>query len=160
VTPLRRALLAAIPGLLLGCAVQPRGSVAQPGAWSGRLSLDVADRPSQSFAALFDLQGTAAAGELMLTTPIGSTIAQLQWSPAGAVLRQGGSERRFASIDAMVLEATGTALPVAALFDWLAGQPTEVPGWRPDLSQLPQGRLRAQRHTPDPQADLRVVIDR
>jgi outer membrane lipoprotein LolB len=60
----------------------------------------------------------------------------------------------------MVEQATGASLPVAALFDWLAGVNTPVPGWEADLSQLGEGRLRAQRREPPPLADLRVVLDR
>jgi outer membrane lipoprotein LolB len=58
------------------------------------------------------------------------------------------------------VEATGSAIPVAALFDWLEGRNTAVPGWQADLSELGQGRLRAQRMQPPPAADLRVVLDR
>jgi outer membrane lipoprotein LolB len=54
---------------------------------------------------------------------------------------------------------TGTPLPIAALFDWLQGRATEVPGWHVDLSQVAQGRLRAQRTSPPPAADLRVAFD-
>jgi outer membrane lipoprotein LolB len=51
-------------------------------------------------------------------------------------------------------------MPVAALFDWLAGVPTPVPGWEPDLAALSDGRIRAHRTQPPPEADLRVVLDR
>jgi len=35
-----------------------------------------------------------------------------------------------------------------------------VPGWEVDLSALPQGRLTARRNTPEPEAVLRIVLDR
>ena len=54
---------------------------------------------------------------------------------------------------------TGAALPVDALFQWLAGQPAAVPGWRADLSQVASGRLQAVRESPQPTADLRVVFE-
>jgi outer membrane lipoprotein LolB len=37
---------------------------------------------------------------------------------------------------------------------------TRVPGWRPDLTQLAQGRLFAKRLEPRPEADLRLVLER
>jgi outer membrane lipoprotein LolB len=51
-------------------------------------------------------------------------------------------------------------VPVAALFDWLRGVATPVPGWRPDLSQLAEGRIFATRTDPPPETSLRVAIDR
>ncbi len=74
-------------------------------------------------------------------------------------MRSGDQERQFDSIDSLVTGATGTALPVASLFDWLAGSNTAVKGWEADLSQLAQGRLRARRLAPPPLADLRVALD-
>jgi outer membrane lipoprotein LolB len=75
-------------------------------------------------------------------------------------LRSNGQTRQFESVDSLVQHATGAAIPVAALFDWLRGIATPVPGWHPDLSQLAQGRIFATRSEPPPQADLRVAIDR
>jgi outer membrane lipoprotein LolB len=54
---------------------------------------------------------------------------------------------------------TGAALPVAALFDWLAGRAADVAGWQVDLSLREQGRLSARRDTPRPGAELRLVLD-
>ena len=154
-------LLAAL--WLGGCATPPRPagpSDAQAGPWIGRLALQVEDNQSQSFSAGFQLKGTAGAGELALFNPLGGTIAVLSWGPGAAVLRSNGQAREFESVDALVAHATGSAIPVAALFDWLRGANTPVPGWQADLSQLGQGRLRAQRLQPPPPADLRVVLDR
>ena len=50
-----------------------------------------------------------------------------------------GQTREFDSVDALVAHATGAAIPVAALFDWLRGIDTPVPGWQADLSQLAAG---------------------
>jgi outer membrane lipoprotein LolB len=84
----------------------------------------------------------------------------LTWAPGSAVLQTAGQRREFPSLDALVASATGSPLPVAALFDWLKGMATPVPGWEPDLSQLADGRIRARRVDPPPVADLRVVLDR
>jgi outer membrane lipoprotein LolB len=145
-----------------GCASPPRTTEAEAatGPWSGRLALQVKDNPSQSFSAMFELKGSAQAGELALSTPLGNTLAVLAWSPGSATLHSEGKVHQSESVDALVARATGSAIPVAALFDWLRGIDTPVPGWRADLSQLGQGRLAALRLEPPPEADLRVVFER
>ncbi len=54
---------------------------------------------------------------------------------------------------------TGSDIPVAALFDWLQGKATTVSGWQTDLSRIADGRLRAERYSPPPEASLRIVLD-
>jgi outer membrane lipoprotein LolB len=147
---------------LAGCANPPVAKV--PGdvtasSWSGRLALQVAENQSQSFSAGFELKGNAREGELTLFSPIGGTLAQLSWAPGSAALNNGGQVRQFESLDALVTHATGSAIPVAALFDWLRGVNTPVPGWQADLAQIGQGRLHARRIQPTPEADLRVAFD-
>lgn len=164
----RRRWAAWLPALVLlgvaGCASPPKAAataeVSQGGPWSGRLALQVKDNASQSFAAMFELRGSARTGELALTSPLGNTLAVLGWAPGSATLRRNGQTQQFGSVDELVARATGSALPVQALFDWLRGIDTPVPGWRPDLSQLAQGRLAALRVEPPPEADLRVILDR
>ena len=109
---------------------------------------------------MFELRGSAESGELTLTSPLGSMLAVLAWAPGSADLRNNGQTRGFASVDALVAQATGAAIPVAALFDWLRGPTRRCAGWQADLSQLAEGRLRAHRSEPTPPADLRVVLDR
>ncbi len=163
----RRLLLAAgIAGVLLAAGCASPGGPAKPDngpvveAWSGRLSLRVDGQPAQTFSALFELRGAPQAGDLTLTSPIGSTLAQLHWAPGEALLRNGRETRRFDSVDALIEAATGAAIPVGALFAWLAGRDERVPGWRPDLSQIGTGRLQATRESPEPRADLRIVFER
>jgi outer membrane lipoprotein LolB len=127
--------------------------------WSGRLALQVEDNPSQSFSAGFELKGNAQEGELALYNPLGGTLAALAWAPGSATLRTGNQTRQFGSVDDLAAQATGTAIPVTALFDWLAGTDTPVSGWQADLSQLSAGRLRARRVSPSPVTDLRVALD-
>ena len=145
---------------LAGCATPTRPSEPAAAFWSGRLALQVDQQPSQSFSALFELRGNARAGELTLTSPIGSVLAELAWQPGQATLRSGGQTRQFASVADLAREATGTAIPLEALFDWLAGVQATVPGWQADLSELAQGRLRARRSEPAPAADLRIALER
>jgi outer membrane lipoprotein LolB len=162
--PLAAWLLAFAILLLAGCATPPSKPAAsassQAGPWSGRLALQVEDRQSQSFSAAFELSGNAQAGKLALSSPLGGTLAVLSWAPGSATLQNNGQTRQFDSVDALVTHATGSAIPVAALFDWLRGANTPVPGWKADLSQLEQGRLHAERLEPPPHADLRVILDR
>jgi outer membrane lipoprotein LolB len=148
--------------LLAGCASPPRATgPVDPvtGPWSGRLALQVQDQASQSFSASFELKGTARSGELALFSPLGGTLAVLAWQPGAATLNSNGRTRQFDSVDALVAHVTGAAIPVAALFDWLRGIDTPVPGWHADLSQLAQGRVAAKRHEPTPEADLRLVLE-
>lgn len=123
------------------------------------MALTIEGRVNDSFSAGFDLRGAPDAGELTLTNPLGGTVAVLDWAPGKATMRTGGRTKEFPSLDALAQEATGAPIPVASLFDWLAGKPTPVPGWQPDLSQLAQGRLSARRTDPPPPADLRLVLE-
>jgi outer membrane lipoprotein LolB len=161
----RSLLLTACAGALLaaGCASPGRQGAVDANAveaWSGRLSLRVDSQPVQTFSALFELRGAPQAGELTLSSPIGNTLAQLHWAPGEALLKNGTETRRFDSVDALVEAATGAAIPVSALFAWLAGRDERVPGWRPDLSKIGTGRLQATRESPQPRADLRIVFER
>ena len=162
----RFAAWAAVPvvlvsALLSGCASAPeRQEVAELGPWSGRLAVQVEDRPSDSFSGFFELRGNPQRGELQLSTPIGGTLGVLQWEPGRAVLRTESRSTEYDSVDALVTQLAGTPIPVAALFDWLRGRQTPVQGWKADLSLLAQGRVSAHRFEPPPQADLRVILER
>jgi outer membrane lipoprotein LolB len=156
----RRSSLAALGlALLLSACATPQ-RVAQPGesAWNGRLSVRVDSEPPQSFSAGFDLRGHAQSGELQLSSPLGNTLATVMWSPAGASLQQGEQVTRRGSLDELTTELGGTALPVAALFDWLQGRPTSSSGWQADLSRHTEGRVTARRLQPAPSAELRIVF--
>jgi outer membrane lipoprotein LolB len=147
--------------LLAGCAV-PTRTAAPAGvqAWTGRLALSVEGQANQSFSAGFELKGAPEAGDLTLFNPLGGTLAVLSWTPGTATLRSNGNVRQFPSVEALAQEVTGAALPLTALFDWLAGKATPIQGWDADVSQVAEGRLRARRTAPPPPADLRVVFER
>ena len=147
--------------VLAGCATPPpRTATSGEQSWSGRMALTVQGRVNDSFSAGFELHGAPQAGELSLFNPLGGTIAVLSWTPGKATLHANGGTREFPSVEALAQEATGAPLPLASLFDWLAGKATDVPGWAADLSQLAQGRLHAQRTEPPPPVDLRLVFER
>lgn len=146
--------------LLVGCAAPSRQVPADAAFWSGRMGLQIHSQPAQSLSAAFELQGSAEQGELLLLSPIGSTLAQLRWTPHSAELNQGGRQWSSSNLDELSTQLTGTALPVAALFDWLAGQATTPVGWQVDLSQLAQGRIQAERQSPTPAVQFKVVLER
>ncbi len=121
------------------------------------MAIKVDDQPSQSFSTSFELKGGVQTGELNLLSPLGNTLARLTWNPDKASLRTPNSTQDFTSLVALMVSATGTAIPVTALFDWLAGVPTPIEGWEVDLSRQPEGRLLARRT--NPATELRVVLD-
>lgn len=126
--------------------------------WTGRISLQVQSEPPQAFFAGFELKGNPAQGELALNSPLGNSLAVLRWSPQEAVLDSGNQLQRFASVDELIEKATGAAVPLPALFDWLRGKNTAASGWQADLSQQLEGRISASRTSPQPRADLRIVL--
>jgi outer membrane lipoprotein LolB len=151
--------------VMTACAQTPRArdsaSEASSSSWSGRLALQIESDPQQYSSAAFELKGNSANGELSLFTPLGGTLAVMAWAPGSATLRTSANDNRsFESLDALVTQATGTAVPVTALFDWLAGTDTSVAGWQADLSQLTGGRIVARRSTPLPVVQLRIVLDK
>lgn len=97
---------------------------------------------------------------MLLFSPIGTTLARLSWTPQSAQLEQGGNTTHGESLSSLSERLHGTTLPIAALFEWLAGRPAQAAGWQADLSGHAQGRLRAQRSLPAPTAVLRIVLDR
>jgi outer membrane lipoprotein LolB len=146
---------------LTGCSsAPPTAPVQRADDWSGRLALQVEDDPPQSFSAAFDLRGSAIAGELWLYSPLGSTLAKLSWSSGMARLEQGESIRESRSLDSLLRELTGQPLPIAALFDWLHGNPSPATGWQADLHAAPEGRIIATRTQPLPRATLRIALSR
>lgn len=154
----RRAFVMLAAMVLAGCAT--RTARRGPEQWSGRLSMQVGSNPPQTFSASFELIGNSAQGQLLLNSPLGTAVASAQWTAEQAVLRSGSDQRRYRSMEELLTHATGAALPLAALFDWLAGMPTAVAGWQTDLSGLAQGRLVASRQSPEPTVQLRILLDR
>jgi outer membrane lipoprotein LolB len=141
---------------LSGCATTPRPAP----DLAGRLAVRVEafeGAPARSLSTQFELRGNAQAGELQLTTPLGSTAAQARWRPGAAELITADGTRAFADLDALASELLGEALPLAALIEWLRGRPWagapsvaggggfEQLGWRIDLSRFTEGWVLAGR---------------
>lgn len=147
---------------LLGCSTPatPTRSANPEALWSGRLGLQIHESSdqAQSFSASFQLQGAPQQGSLAIFNPFGSQVAHLQWQPGQAFLQQGSQQIRSASLEELLIHSTGTALPVAVMFDWLQGQPTALDGWNVDLSRYSEGRITAHRTQPAPEATLRLIL--
>jgi outer membrane lipoprotein LolB len=160
----RAALLASLlfaTFFIAGCASPPMATGqndVKKSFWTGRLSLQVQSEPPQAFFAGFELKGNPIQGELTLNSPLGNSLAVLRWSPQEAVLDSGNQRQRFASVDELIEKATGAAVPLPALFDWLDGKNTAADGWNADLSQQAEGRISASRTVPQPRSDLRIVL--
>ena len=149
--------------LIAGCAHPTRASSQSDQSnsfWQGRLALTVRSDPVQSFSADFELSGTSQAGELTFFSPLGTTVARLQWGVDGAVLQASGQTQQFDSLDALTLHTTGAVLPVASLFAWLRAESPDTPGWQVDLQGLSDGRLNARRFAPEPAAELKILLER
>lgn len=146
--------------LLTACATPEPRTVAASNEWSGRLAIQVLKDPPESLSAHFELQGSAQSGQMVLLSPIGTSLARLQWQAEYARLEQGQEQVVGTSLQNLAARLTGTDLPIGALFDWLAGRPSEASGWQVDLSSHAQGRITAERRLPAPVTVLRIVLDR
>jgi outer membrane lipoprotein LolB len=134
-------------------------------SWHGRLTTQVQANPDdplsqrQSFSAAFELTGSPDAGELTFFTPLGSTAAAIRWSAHSATLQAPGDTRSFAGLGPLIQTLLGTDVPVLALFAWLDGRAMQADGWDVDLAQYAQGKIIAQRRTPQPEAQLRLILE-
>jgi outer membrane lipoprotein LolB len=133
--------------------------ISEESHWQGKLALKVYSTPVQALSVAFDLQGRPEQGELTLSSPLGTTLALLQWDATSARLTANGQQTSYGSLQELARQATGSDLPVASLFAWLQGRNEPAPSWQVDLSDLPQGRIQAHR-TEAIQADLKIILER
>lgn len=114
--------------------------------WSGRLSVRIEETPVQSWVVNFDLQGDIVRGELILSGPLGQTLAQARWNPMQAELQQQGHDiQHFIHLNQLWKNLTKIDFDLGVLFLWLEGRSFAAPsGWQADTSQ--HGRLRLMRH--------------
>jgi len=168
---------------LAACATHPPPLAGV--VYTGKLAVRseaAGDQAARSDSGQFELSGSPSEGQLVLTSPIGVAVARASWShPAGIhgepgqiELEANGRTLRFDSLDAMTQEAIGQRLPLAAMFDWLAGRPwpgapaTRAPdggsfeqlGWHVDLASFaPSQLIVADRTAPPPALHVRVKLD-
>ena len=166
---LKALWMAALSAAMLtaGCAVAPQAtgtSAVSAASWRGRMAVRVESRQAQtgtrSFAAGFELVGSPQAGELTLYTPLGTTVAALSWSGRTAVMRNAEGSRNFESLDALIEQAIGTEIPVAALFAWLAGDNMPAAGWSADLSRYADGSILARHLQPESETEIRLLLEK
>ena len=124
------------------------------------MSVQVGGAQPQTTSGSFELSGSPSQGELVLLNPLGNIVARVQWTAQQASVTQGQQTRQAGSLDELTQELMGTSLPIAALFDWLQGKPTPALGWEADLSAHGEGKITAQRLFPQPEASLRIVLER
>jgi len=140
---------------------------------SGRLSLRVDSEPARALSAAFELSGDARVGALVLTSPLGATLAQARWAPGEAVLETPSTRASYADLDTLAEQALGERVPLAALFDWLRGRPwsgafsqglpagepgfTQM-GWRVGLARYAEGWVEARRDAA-PVVTMRARLD-
>ncbi len=132
-------------------------------SYQGRLSLRIASESPQSLYGAFSISGDAQTGELTLSSPLGNTVAKLTWTPQTALLVANNTTTTYPSTEALITTVTGTALPLPALFDWLAGSKTPIDGWETDLSNIKNPdnpRLIAKRISPLPTVELRIALEK
>lgn len=124
----RAALLLFAAALLAGCAGLPQGNEGGVSSevLAGRLAIRVdagGGEPARSLSAAFELLGNPQSGQLNLSTPLGSVLAQAHWAPGRVVLVTPQGETAFADLDTLTRDVLGESVPVPALFDWLRGRP-------------------------------------
>lgn len=164
---------------LAGCshlpthAPPPYQAQAQDAHFEGRLAVKVENDPKRSFSAQFVLEGSSTAGQLSLSTPLGSQVAQARWLPGRVWLVNGEGTHEFSGLGELSRETLGEDVPLVAFFDWLGGRPwpgspsTTLAGGAPGFRQLgwevrldryAEGLLVAQREAPSA-VTLRAKLD-
>jgi outer membrane lipoprotein LolB len=153
-----------IAGCTLSTSAQ-RAIYATTASWSGRLLVRVQSDPrlensqAQSVNSAFELHGGPDHGDLILLTPFGSTAATVTWRPGAATLNIRGQVRQFDNISELIENLLGTPVPVNALFKWLDGHDLAEQGWQVDLTEFQTGKIAANRTSPLPQAEIRVMLE-
>ncbi len=163
--------------LLGGCASVGHKAPVGAETLSGKLSVRVdasSSAPARSESGNFELKGTPDEGQLNLSSPLGTVLAQARWSGQRAWLTTSQGETAYPDLDTLTQEMLGESLPVAALFDWLRGRPwpsaasqasatSTAPGfqqlgWSVDLTRFAEGWITAQRAQP-PSVTVRARVD-
>lgn len=160
-------LVCFVCALLTACPSYPWRDGAAQFYIAGRLALSMAADPSipnskpESWSAHFELDGNPLEGRLRLSTPVGTTVAQVEWAPDHATVQTDKEMLTFRNLDELTSSYFNQTVPVAALFDWLAGKQTQqdVPGWDVNLSAANEGIIKAERSDLAPQVKLRAKVE-
>lgn len=174
--PARRLACGLLFALLAGCASLPEERPAD--LLSGRIAVRIDPQEPggavRANSAAFELLGSPQAGELRLSSPLGSLLAVARWQGGRATLQARGETRHYDTLQALGREMLGEDVPVAALFDWLRGRPwSDAPawewpegpgfeqlGWRVNLGRAAQEGLVVATRAAAPVVTVRARIDR
>lgn len=138
------------------------------GAWQ--------NEPARGMSFGFFFQGQLERGSLALMTPLGSQVAQIEWTPTAATLRRigpgGGEDLSRGGIEELAEAALGEALPLQTLVHWMQGRPDpglphapqaeagifEQRGWLIDTRERTHGRILATRQGRPGLRDARISV--
>jgi outer membrane lipoprotein LolB len=164
-TRLLRAALLFISATLIACQHAPMRTndpwQDQPAlhSWQGRLALRIDGPAPQSLQAHFELATGQQRGQLRLSSPLGTTLAEIVWQPGQAQLLENGRIHHAQAPEQLLEHITGQSWPMSAWQAWLQGENQQVPGWELDLTEHAQGKLTARRTAPSPTLQLRLVFE-
>jgi outer membrane lipoprotein LolB len=171
----RLALCVAAAAFLGACATAPEQRAAPPGGFelSGRVAVRSA---KDSGSARIFWRHSSDADEMLITSPVGQTIARIRRDD-GVFRLETGDRKEYRAYDAETLteEALGWRLPLTGLSDWIQGRaspdrPAEVSGrpgdgldirqdgWSVAYEEFREGkpfRLRLSREG----IEIRLVVD-
>ena len=134
--------------------------LAAQGHWEGKLQLRVLQKEPESFSATFELSGAPQQGELRLISPIGHSLALVNWSGDQATLQEGTQIQSFASMDELTRVLTGAALPLPDLMAWLNQDGPAIEGWQISAHKETRARrIIATRQTPEPPLHLVIWVN-
>jgi outer membrane lipoprotein LolB len=148
------ACMLALPLWLAGCAsiappASTPGTAPQLRAYQdnielgGRLSVRYQQNGSeQAVHGSFSWSQTPGHTHVVLASPLGQTIAEIDVTPAAATLMQANQPPRVAAdVDTLATETLGWPLPVAGLRDWLQGFVAGANGARQPVPVTPDATL-------------------
>lgn len=157
----RCCALFVLTGMLSACARVPVSGQSNIKLWSGRLVVKIQTKPVQSWIVSFDLEGDFDRGELLLSGPLGQTIAQAKWDEKRAELIQPNHPTQyFLNLNELWKHLTKIEFDLEVLFFWLAEKPFAVPtGWQADSTKERLRLLRyAQGNEPEIHLDVAITL--
>jgi len=113
--------------VLTGCVLPEQPYVAKPSVElsdtpfnaSGRLSVL---QDNRNLSANFRWRHAPPNDEVDITTPLGNTVAQIERTASGVILRAGSDIYQSDDVDSLTQNLLGFPLPLAQLSWWLRGQ--------------------------------------
>jgi outer membrane biogenesis lipoprotein LolB/Flp pilus assembly protein TadD len=90
--------------------------------WDGRFAVKVNDKNSSNGGnGSFSLKHENLSDELLLSGPLGSSLARINVTPSKAILEQKGQTFTAIDADQLVYQAIGLPIPARGLSAWLSG---------------------------------------